>query len=94
MVVAYGREAEHWDEMERPFIQQAHLFRGIAARRASTKRLAELDKQRCKLPVTLHTGPTLAVAIGRAPWCSATIEMTGTAVDRRCWIQRDLKLTT
>jgi len=50
MVVAYGREAEHWDEMERPFIQQAHLFRGIAARRASTKRLAELDKQRCKLP--------------------------------------------
>ena len=50
MVVAYGRKAEHWDEMEQRFIQRAHLFRGIAARRASTKRLAELDKQRRKLP--------------------------------------------
>ena len=40
------------------------FFRGIAARRASTKRLAGLDKQRRKRPDDPVYGPTLVAAMG------------------------------
>jgi len=78
--------------MEQRFIQRAHLFRGIAARRASTKRLAELNRRR-KLP----GDPAYRARFGRRQLVEllgspATIEMTGTAVDRRWWIQRRLDI--
>jgi hypothetical protein len=77
MVVVYGRRAEHWDEMERRFIQRAHLFRGIAARRASTKRLAELDRRR-KLPgeghpLWRHHDPAYGARFGGGDWSSSLV---------------------
>ena len=69
IVAEYSRKGEEWDRMEWCFIQRAHLFRGIAARRASTKRLAELDKQRRKLPGDPAYGPTF----GGGDWSSSLV---------------------
>ena len=50
IVAEHSRKAEDWDRMEQRFIQRAHRFRRMVARRVSPKRLAELDTQRRKLP--------------------------------------------
>src|SRR5438093_2706995 len=50
IVAEYRRKAQDWERMERRFIRRAHRFRTLVARRVSAERLAELARQRSKLP--------------------------------------------
>jgi hypothetical protein len=49
IVAAYSRKAEDCDRMEQRFIQRAHPFWRIVARRVSIEKLAELERLRRKL---------------------------------------------
>jgi hypothetical protein len=50
IVAGSSRKAEDWERMEWRFIRRANRIRKIVAHRVSTEKLAELDKQRRKLP--------------------------------------------
>src|SRR5215471_12632668 len=69
IVAEYSRKAEDWDRMERRFIQRAHRFWRIVARRVSTEKLAEPERLRRKLPGD--------PAYGAAFWRRQLVELLG-----------------